>query len=179
MAFKVTSKPKSSSSQLPWANEYIESNSTDIGNVWDVICVKLKPSGLILETDNWASWLFKSTDEYKELVIYLKDWVESKESNPVLQLQLTEDKPFFYIGEDDERTTEWVLEGTTFYQRNSILTTRHKNKKLELTLPTNVPRTSELPTSVGDELADKRAKEHRQQTSKKRAVTESLGGGIA
>lgn len=179
MAFKVTAKPKGSSNELPWANEYVESSPEGIGNIWDVVCIKLKPKGLILETDSWAGWLFKSTDEYKQLVIYLEHWYESKQSHPTMQLQLTEEQPFFYIGEDDERTTEWVLEKTTYYQVSSMLKTRQQNLPLNLTLPTNVPSSSELPTTLKDELADKRANEHRQQTGKKKPPEESLAGVIA
>lgn len=166
MAFKPLPGSESNSTELDWANEVVQKNPDLLGRVWDVTKIKLRPKGLIVECNDYAGWFFKSSEEYKSLVIYLERWCESKQNSPVLQMQLVKDKPYFRLGEDDERKTvmPWCLLKENFMQFVKVDT---KARGLELSLP-EVPSGSELRADEElDELANKRADEHRQKKGKK------------
>lgn len=179
MAFKAFNSSNGRKEQLPWANELVLSNPELVSKVWDVTCIKLKQKGLIVECTSFAGWFFKSSEQYKFLVTYLESWVESKQKNPVLQMQLVEKEPFFVLGEDDEKYSmiPWVLEKDgVFYQ---TVAKSEQTKALDLSLPT-VPSSSELRAREElDELADKRADAHRQQKDKKRPPEEPTAGVVA
>lgn len=179
MAFKAFNSSNSRKEQLPWANELVLSNAELVGKIWDVTCIKLKQKGLIVECTSFAGWFFKSSEQYKFLVTYLESWVESKQKSPVLQMQLVKQEPFFVLGEDDEKYTmvPWVLEENgVFYQ---TVAKSERTKALNLSLPT-VPSSSELRAREElDELADRRANEHRQQKGKKEPPEEPPTPAIA
>lgn len=178
MAFKPLPGSDQNSDQLDWANDVVQKNVDLVGRVWDVTKVKLRPKGLIVECNDFAGWYFKSSDEYKALIIYLERWYESKQNNPVLQIQLTDKKPYFRLGEDDERRTvmPWCLLKEDFLQFVRVDT---KARGLELSLP-DVPSSSELDAHEAlDELSDRRASEHRQQKGKKEPPEEPPAPAIA
>lgn len=179
MGFKVLTGVQRTPVQVPWANELVQTNPELVDSVYDVLSVKLRPKGMIIECIKFGGWYFKSSNEYKFLVPYLEEWYESKQLNPILQIKLTNETPFFAVGEDDERTalTPWALEETTFFQ------TVAKAKTLpgmNLSKP-NVPSTSVLEhaSEVLDELAERKANQARQQTSKKRPPEEPTAGVVA
>lgn len=179
MGFKVLTGVQRTPVQVPWANELVQSNPELVGTVYDILAIKLKPKGMIIECNKFGGWYFKSSNEYKFLVPYLEQWYESKERNPVLQIQLTTESPYFVLGEDDERTTltPWSLEDTTFYQTVSKLKAL---PSMNLTMP-NVPSNSEHSSSSEqlDELADRKASQARQQASKKKPPEEPPAPAIA
>lgn len=179
MGFKVLAGVQRTPVQVPWANELVQSNPELVDAVYDVLSIKLKPKGMIIECNAFGGWYFKSSQEYKFLVPYLEEWYESKQLNPVMQIQLTSKAPYFAIGEDDERTVlaPWSLEETTFYQ------TVAKTKALpgmNLTMP-NVPSNSEHSSSSEqlDELAERKANQARQQTGKKKPLEEPPAPAVA
>lgn len=179
MGFKALVGVQRTSVQLPWANELIEQEPSSIGTVHDVLSVKLRPKGLIVECSKFGGWYFKSSNEYKFLVQYLEQWYESKQCNPVLQVQLTDSSPYFVLGENDEQGTiaPWCLEETTFYQ--SVKKVK-LTAELNLTMP-KVPSSSEQ-SNAGealDELAERKANQARQQSSKKRPPEEPTAGVAA
>lgn len=172
MGFKALAGVQRTPVQVPWANELVQSNPELVGTVYDVLSIKLKPKGMIIECSAFGGWYFKSSQEYKFLVPYLEEWYESKQLNPVMQIQLGDKPPYFTIGEDDERTTltPWALEDTTFYQTVSKL--KALPPAMNLSRP-NVPSNSELPSSEQlDELAERKANQARQQTGKKKPPEE-------
>jgi len=179
MAFKNLTGVQSTSSQLPWANELASSNPELVGSTFNVHTIKLKPKGLIVECKMFAGWYFKSTNEYKFLITYLEQWVEAQANNPVLQVQLINQAPFFLLGEDDEVLTyaPWVLEDTNFYQ---IALKQVPSSNMNLTLP-NVPSSSERSNAQEelDELAQRKANQARQRSSKKKPPEEPPAPAIA
>lgn len=179
MGFKPLNKEQTSSVQKPWANELVSSDPTLVGKVWDVQLIKLKPKGMIIECLKFSGWYFKSTQEYKFLVEYLETWYESQQCNPILQIQLTEEAPYFVLGEDDERSSykPWSLRGTDFCQ---VPTKAMPEPELKLSLP-NVPSNSEQSSSSEqlDELAERKANQARQQTGKKKPPEEPTAGVVA
>lgn len=178
MAFKPLPGSDQNSDQLDWANDVVQNNPDLVDRVWDVTKVKLRPKGLIVECSDFAGWYFKSSEEYKSLVIYLERWHESKQNNPVLQIQLTNKKPYFRLGEDDERKAlmPWALVKDEFCQYVRLDT---KARGLELSLP-DVPSNGEQRAREElDELADRRADEHRQKKAKKEPPEEPPAPAIA
>lgn len=178
MGFKALVGVQRTSVQLPWANELIEQEPSSVGSVHDVLSIKLRPKGLIIECSKFGAWYFKSSNEYKFLIQYLEQWYESKQCNPVLQVQLTETAPYFQLGENDEQDTiaPWVLEDTVFYQS---VKKKEALVELNLTLP-KVPSSSELNNAreALDELAERKANQARQQTGKKKPSEEPLAGVV-
>lgn len=137
MSFKPTFNSNIQSESVPWANEYIESHPTHENQVWDVTYIKLKPKGLIIECNDWCGWYFKSTQQYKQIVVYLEAWVESGQECSRMQLMLIGKKPFFLVGEESEEVGRWLLqENSTFYQAGPMFIAKQNEDELNLSLPT-------------------------------------------
>lgn len=107
MAFRAFDNSTVQTEFVPWANEYVEKNPKQVGKCWDVRSIKLTDKGMILETEDWAGWYFKSDKNYKFLLEFVGQWFLSKKPSPILQLALQKSKPYFLAGVDDERQGYW------------------------------------------------------------------------
>lgn len=107
MGFVQWEQGSSSKDYVPWANEYVNTHPENIGNVYDVKHITLSGKGLIVETELFSAWIFKSKPMYGFLIQFASAWCTSKKESPVLQLKLVEEDPYWVIGNDDSRLARW------------------------------------------------------------------------
>lgn len=91
----------------PWASDYVKECPEDIGRTYDVRDVKMRPKGLIIETNVFAAWVFKSKTLHGFVLEFIEKWYKAKGGSPIMQLMLTNSEPYWVIGVDDERKGGW------------------------------------------------------------------------
>lgn len=140
MAFKQWSTG-TSTDLVPWAKEYVLENQSDVGRTDDVIDVKIRPKGLILETRFYAGWVFKSKTLHAFVLEFIEQWYKSKSGSPIMQLMLTSVDPHWVIGVDDERQGGWGkgTEGTYWHQHYLSAEDNPQYRTNPLPLPTTDP----------------------------------------
>lgn len=109
MAFKLMPGSSINAEKLPWAEKYREQYPKHTSQTWDVRDVKQTDKGLIIECEDWAAWIWSSKDLCKHVLEFVKLWYAAKKPAPVLQLMLTEGKPYYAVGVDDERQARWGM----------------------------------------------------------------------
>lgn len=109
MAFKLMPGSSINAEKLPWAEKYREQYPKHVSQTWDVRDVKQTDKGLILECEDWAAWVWSSKDLCRHVLEFVKLWYAAKKPAPVLQLMLTEGKPYYAVGVDDERQARWGM----------------------------------------------------------------------
>lgn len=118
MAFKLMPGSSVNTERLPWAEKYRESHPKHVGQTWDVRDIKQTDKGLILECEDWAAWIWSSKELCKHVLDFVKAWHTSKKASPVLQLMLTEGKPYYAVGVDDERKARWGMTTTSHWHQS-------------------------------------------------------------
>ena len=106
MAFKQWQDAKNTK-QIPWAEQYVKEHPGCYGTLADVRYVKLKLKGVVVETDSFAVWIYRSKSLHDYLVQFIEQWYAAKQASPILQIMLTAEEPYWTIGVDDERTGGW------------------------------------------------------------------------
>lgn len=167
MAFKQLSTD-SSAEDLLWANEYIEQNPTEVGQLFDVREIKLGDKGFTFVTKQWKGFLFKSSPVYNHVKEFVLSWKASKQPSPVLQCKLTKNKPYFIVGTDDDRKCRWSVEDKYYHQSYNSGKDNSEYNENPLPLPKS-PTTvyevhagaQDLPDEELDAVADEAAKMHR------------------
>lgn len=107
MGFNVLPQNYGDGNNLPWANDYLESNPKQLGKVWDVTTIKPSKKGLILETNEFAAFVYKSKVLHDYLLEFCSAWHKCKQATGVLQVQLTQTLPFVIVGIEQERNAYW------------------------------------------------------------------------
>lgn len=91
----------------PFADKYVPANPHMVGTVHDVVDVKIKPKGLILECRDVAAWVWKSKTLHLFVLQFIEQWYKAGGGAPVLQIKLTNTDPNWVIGVEEERRACW------------------------------------------------------------------------
>lgn len=110
MAFKAFDDSKNDDdNSLPWTEEYVKTNPNDIGEVYDVMTVRLTQKGMMIATGVSKAFIYKSQKTYDHVVEFVEAWSGKKTPSPILQAKLTTSRPFVLLGVDDVRSGMWSV----------------------------------------------------------------------
>ena len=151
MAFKEWSTA-SSDELTPWADKYVLANPHMIGTVHDVVDVKIKQKGLVLECREVAGWVFKSKTLHLFILQFIEQWHKAKGGAPVLQLKLTDAEPNWIIGVEEERRACWGKATDATYWHQGYMTS-DDNPALSAN-PLPLPPAAPTPTSEVARMTD-------------------------
>ena len=94
---------------LPWAEQYLLENPDKAGQVFLVKQCKIRPKGIIAETEDFSIFFFKSSKEFKVLFKHQLDNNVPKKAKsfvkyacPSPAIMLVNSRPFGKLGFDDE-----------------------------------------------------------------------------
>lgn len=124
MSFKTFETDDSNDEQsLPWTQDYVEHNPSCVNTTHDVKAIKLSDKGMMVTTNVARGFVYKSNTTYNHVVEYVKAWSGTKKKSPILQIKLTNIRPYMVLGIDDERHGYWSTEAnsrwTQAYATNS------------------------------------------------------------
>lgn len=131
MTFKAFDNSVNDEQSLPWTQEYVERHPQCVGDTLDIVSIKLSDKGMILTTSVTRGFIYKSNITYNHVIEFVKAWTDKKLKSPILQLQLTNIRPFVVLGVDDERFGYWST------QSNDIWRQCYATAKDNITLSTN------------------------------------------
>lgn len=95
---------------LPWFEELVKSDSQTVGKTIDVKSVRLTVKGMMIITNQAKGFIYQSHPAYCHVLTYVKAWSGRKEESPILQVMVTDIRPFINLGVDDERHGVWSVE---------------------------------------------------------------------
>lgn len=107
MTFKPFDTDNNDEQSLPWTQEYVGQQPERIGNTLDVTSIKLSDKGMVITTSVTRGFLYKSSTTYKHVLEFVEAWSGKKLKSQILQIQLTNIRPFMVLGVDDERHGYW------------------------------------------------------------------------
>lgn len=107
MPFNTLPQNYGDGNNLPWANDYLESNPKQLGTTHDVREIKPTKKGLIISTESFAAFIYKSKQMHDYLLEFCKAWVGTKQPVAVLQVQLSDTLPFVIVGIEPDRSAYW------------------------------------------------------------------------
>ena len=119
MAFKaIALNQESGNGELPWLNEYIQLQPKAIGKTFQVNVVAFSQKGVMLTTNNFKAFLYRSNPYYDFLMEALEVWTTDK--LPVMALVAlvdTNQKCKFQLGIEDQLESSWDKKGNGLYKR--------------------------------------------------------------
>lgn len=119
MAFKAIGLASTSGDgELPWLNAYIELQPKCIGMTFQVNVVGFSPKGVLITTNNFKAFLYRSNPYYDFLQEALEVWTDDK--LPVMALVVLVDpntKAKFQLGIEDQLESSWDKKGNGLYKR--------------------------------------------------------------
>lgn len=111
MAFKsFPSNTDGDNQSLPWFEEFVKSDNQTVGKTIDVRSVRLTPKGMMILTSQAKGFIYQSHPAYCHVLEFVKAWSGRREESPVLQVLVTDIRPFINLGVDDERHGVWSVE---------------------------------------------------------------------
>lgn len=145
MTFKSFDIDNNDEQSLPWTQDYVENNSHRVGDTLDVTTIKLSNKGMVIITSVTKGFVYKSNKTYDHLLEFVEGWSGRKLKSPILQIKLTNIRPFMTLGVDDERYGYWSL------PTNNTWTQCYATAKDNPTLSTNplplpTPPSNSVPT---------------------------------
>lgn len=117
MAITFFESDKPQSNDLPWLSDYVETADNYQETAFIVRKVALTPKGLLLETDYFKAFVFKSSVQHTHLLEALEVWTEDLAPQFVLVLVIGDNPRNFKLGVDDAELNEgWKKTGKVYFQ---------------------------------------------------------------
>lgn len=107
MAFKAFSGNQTDDTTLPWTEEYVSTNPGAIGTIHDVKVLRTTDKGLMISTGVSKAFIYKSHAAYDHVIEFVTAWSGTKTPSPLLQVELTANRPYVVLGVDDTRKGIW------------------------------------------------------------------------
>ena len=95
---------------IPWFEELVKSDSQKVGKTVDVKSIRLTPKGMMIITSQAKGFIYQSHQAYDHVLEFVRAWAGSKTASPILQVLVTDIRPFINLGIDDERHGVWSVE---------------------------------------------------------------------
>lgn len=147
MTFRQFDNVDNDERSLPWTQDYVEKHPQCIGDVLDVTSMKLTDKGVVITTPVTKGFIYKSNVTYSHVVEFVEAWSGKKMKSPLLQLQLTEIRPFMTLGIDDERFAYWSTKTNNSWTQSYATTKDNPTlSKNPLPLPTSDDDTTTPPS---------------------------------
>lgn len=110
MAFKSFDTNQTGDNQsLPWFEEYVKSDSSIIGQTVDVSSIRLTQKGMMIITRLARGFIYKSHVSHDHVLEFIKAWSGRKEKSPILQVLVTDMRPYINLGVEDTRHGIWSV----------------------------------------------------------------------
>lgn len=145
MTFKSFDNNDNDTQSLPWTQDYVEKYPQHVGDTLDIISIKLSDKGMVLTTSVTRGFIYKSNTTYNHVIEFAKAWSDKKLKSPLLQLQLTNIRPFMVLGVDDERFGYWSTQPDNTW-RQCYATAKDNPTTLTNPLPLPTPPSDSVPT---------------------------------
>lgn len=119
MAFKAIALASTDGNgELPWLTEYIQLQPKCVGKTFQVNVVAFSQKGVMLTTNNFKGFLYRSNPYYDFLIEALELWVT--QNLPVAALVVLVDptqRCKFQLGIEDELESSWDKKGNGLFKR--------------------------------------------------------------
>lgn len=107
MGFKAFTSNQTDDTALPWTEEYVSMNPDAIGTVHDVMTIRLTEKGMMIATSVSKAFIYKSHAAYDHVAEFVAAWSGKRMASPLLQVELTANRPYVVLGVDDIRHGVW------------------------------------------------------------------------
>lgn len=107
MGFKAFSGSQTDDTGLPWTEEYVSINPDMVGTIHDVKTLRQTDKGLMIATNVSKAFIYKSHVAYDHVIEFVTAWSGKKTPSPLLQVELTANRPYVVLGVDDCRQGIW------------------------------------------------------------------------
>lgn len=173
MTFKPFDVANSDEQTLPWTQDYVEKYPQHVGGTLDVTSIKLSDKGLVVITSVTRGFIYKSNIMYDHVVEFVEAWSGRKLKSPILQIQLTNIRPFMVLGVDDERHGYWSVKSNNTWTQ--CYATAKDNTTLSANpLPLPTPPSDSVPTDdINTHAPVQQANDFLPQTSQDLPLTAS------
>lgn len=145
MTFKPFQTNDNNEQSLPWTQDYVQQHPTSVGQTLDITSIKLSDKGMVIMTSVTRGFIYKSNQTYSHVKEFVDAWSGRKLKSPLLQLQLTNIRPFMVLGVDDSRYGVWSTNTNNSWTQGYWST--HDNPMLSSNpLPLPTPPSVSVPT---------------------------------
>lgn len=153
MAFRhFPSNTDGDNHSLPWFEEIVKSDNQTVGKTIDVKSVRLTVKGMMILTDIAKGFIYQSHPAYPHVLEFIKAWSGKKDKSPILQVQVTDIRPFISLGVDDERFGVWSVENNqSWSQAYNTVSDNPINQPSVNPFPLPSPGVSGLSDSLKDD----------------------------
>lgn len=147
MTFRQFDSDNNDEQSLPWTQEYVEKNKNCVGDTLDITSIKLSDKGVVITTPVTKGFIYKSNMTYSHVVEFVEAWSGRKLKSPLLQLRLTDIRPFMVLGIDDERFGYWSTKTNNTWTQSYATTKDNPTTTTNpLPLPTGHVNTTSPPS---------------------------------
>lgn len=185
MAFKaiVLSSPQGDG-ELPWLSKLLETNPEFDGNMYQVLVVAFSEKGVMVTTEFFKSFLYRSNPYYAFLQEALEVWTTNNVPVHALMVLVdSQEKSKIKIGVEDSLESNWEKKSSTLFKlrvgmQNFSSTLTGKNPLLVVSSSTASPKESRRRGKAGSggqaDLVGKAAESLAKATSGEVTIEESF-----